>query len=67
MISVRDWFVATFLVLPWANATMSQHVRQMPARWFIEHLVYGGTLFLTAVFAYRHHAGELHISGAAHA
>ncbi len=63
------WFIMSFLVLPWANETMGDRTKLVPAAWFIEHLVFGGMLFLTAVFA-RHHErgrGEPHISGAAHA
>lgn len=43
------WIVMTFLILPAANPTMSARVAMMGGWWFVEHLVYGGMLFLLPI------------------
>lgn len=69
MYGAAVWLLMTFAVLPWLNPTMRDGVKHMPGAWFVAHLVFGGMLFLTGVFAHRHtyDRGETHISGAAHA
>lgn len=44
------WAVMTFIVLPLINDVMRDRVALMPFAWFIEHLVFGGSLALTPYF-----------------
>jgi hypothetical protein len=48
---ITVWAVMTFLVQPWANPTMSDRTALFQGWWFIEHLVFGGMLFTTPLFA----------------
>ncbi len=41
------WAGMTFIGLPLVNPTMAARVALMPVPWFVNHLIFGGMLFLT--------------------
>ncbi len=45
------WFLMTFLILPWADPVMQARVALIPGWWFIDHLIFGGMLFLTPILS----------------
>jgi len=44
------WAVMTFIILPIGNEVMRDRVALMPFAWFVQHLVFGGSLALTPYF-----------------
>lgn len=44
------WAAMTFIVLPLFNDVMRERAALMPFAWFIDHLVFGGSLALTPYF-----------------
>ncbi len=54
------WALMTFIGLPSIDPTMRARVAMMPISWFINHLVFGGMLFLTPLLsrAFAHGGGR---------